>query len=300
MKAPDRDALDGAIRALEERLSERRSPRVLAPLAEAYRLQGRVDEAVALARDALGEFPDHLSIRVVLARALALDRSDEAEAAFRVVLAGDPDNIEARAYLDDCETRARAEAPDAALTPPSPADDRPSHDEPPADQPPRDEPAADRPPHDEPPADQPPRDEPAADRPSHDEPPADQPPRDEPAADRPPDAEPAADRPPLIIPSSEDRPMIQPAAREREVGSLSLELAHLADLFAAPVDPEEAGTREDELSGIATLTLAEIYARQGLFTRAIEICEAILERNTDDLQARTKLEEYRQSLAAVE
>jgi len=249
----DTCALDGAIRALEERLSERRSPRVLAPLAEAYRLQGRVDEAVALARDALGEFPDHLSIRVVLARALALDRSDEAEAAFRVVLAGDPDNIEARAYLDDCETRARAEAPDAALTPPSPA-----------------------------------------------EPPTDQPPHDEPAADRPPDAEPAADRPPLIIPSSEDRPMIQPAAREREVGSLSLELAHLADLFAAPVDPEEAGTREDELSGIATLTLAEIYARQGLFTRAIEICEAILERNTDDLQARTKLEEYRQSLAAVE
>ncbi len=41
------------------------------------------------------------------------------------------------------------------------------------------------------------------------------------------------------------------------------------------------------------------YARQGLTQRAVEVCELILERRPDDSAARTRLEEYRRSLAAL-
>jgi len=87
------------------------------------------------------------------------------------------------------------------------------------------------------------------------------------------------------------------AARPETPGSLSEELAHLSELFCSR--PGTAfGERGAEFSGIATLTLAEIYARQGLPQRAVEVCETILEKRPEDAAARTRLEEYRRSLAA--
>lgn len=76
--------------------------------------------------------------------------------------------------------------------------------------------------------------------------------------------------------------------------SLSSELEHLADLFAAP-----SGSREAPQDAIATLTLAEIYARQGLADRAVEVCEAMLRRDPNDAEARARLERYRKEVASV-
>lgn len=80
-------------------------------------------------------------------------------------------------------------------------------------------------------------------------------------------------------------------------GTLSEELAHLADLFV----PVGAGSEEPSLgpTSIATLTLAEIYSRQGLYGKAAEVCEHILEREPDNERARSALEEYRRHPATV-
>ncbi len=76
--------------------------------------------------------------------------------------------------------------------------------------------------------------------------------------------------------------------------SLSTELSHLADLFASPTE-----LRGGPPDAIATLTLAEIYARQGLFDRAVEVCEAILRLRPDDEEADAKLREYNEVLSST-
>lgn len=88
------------------------------------------------------------------------------------------------------------------------------------------------------------------------------------------------------------------APATEETGDLALELAHLAELFTPSPDPD-ASADETIGDGIATLTLAEIYARQGLAWKAVEVCETVVARNPDNDEARTRLEEYRRMLAAV-
>ena len=80
-------------------------------------------------------------------------------------------------------------------------------------------------------------------------------------------------------------------------GTLSEELAHLADLFEPPRKERVFG--ETRPGVIATLTLAEIYSRQGLNQKAAEVCERILEREPDNEEARQRLEEYRKHPASV-
>ncbi len=100
-----------------------------------------------------------------------------------------------------------------------------------------------------------------------------------------------------------DPPRAPATAASNEVGeevrpgTLSEELEHLAELFTRPFD---RGDIEQAPEGIATLTLAEIYARQGLSEKAIEICEAILKKSPGDEKATTRLAEYRRDLASVE
>jgi len=72
-------------------------------------------------------------------------------------------------------------------------------------------------------------------------------------------------------------------------------LAHLDGLFSAR---DDCGDPDPEQS-IATLTLAEIYARQGLRAKAIEVCERILRDRPDDDEAKSRLEEYRRIPAQV-
>ncbi len=92
--------------------------------------------------------------------------------------------------------------------------------------------------------------------------------------------------------------LLQTSRAEIQPGSLTDELSHLADLLGAPGTGADSGAN-DALGGIATLTLAEIYARQGLFSRAMEVCERILEKDPGDSQAADRLQDYRRSLAQV-
>jgi tetratricopeptide (TPR) repeat protein len=210
LMALDGDDLIVAQGALEGALSRGESARALAPLAEAQRLRGEADEAIRTAERGIAAFPDHVGMRIVLARALAdAGRGDEADRAYRDVLERDPENLEARAHLAPTEPRVPGAGDLAGRTTGEPVG------EPPTD-------------------------------------------------------------------------------------GLSEGLSDLAGLFSARRPLEEHPDRDDPLSGIATLTLAEIYARQGLFARAVEVCERILERSPDDERAQSKLEEYRRELATAE
>jgi len=185
---------------LERRLAIERSPRVCAPLSEALRRLGDTEGALRVARQGVDAFPQHVAIRIALARALAdAGLSGEAEDAYREAARLDPGNSEAAAALGE-----------------------------------------------------------------------------EPSAGEIGEA---------------------PESRIPEVGDLAEELADLAELFAPQEDPGSGA--EGAAEGIATLTLAEIYARQGLARKAVEVCETVLDRHPDNAEARERLEEYRRMLATV-
>jgi tetratricopeptide (TPR) repeat protein len=89
-------------------------------------------------------------------------------------------------------------------------------------------------------------------------------------------------------------------AAEEGVGSLSEELAHLSELFVGSGGSHRWEPAEAAADAIVTITLAEIYARQGLTRRAVEVCEKILARDPDDAVARERLAEYARELADAE
>ncbi|MBI3492521.1 MAG: tetratricopeptide repeat protein [Acidobacteria bacterium] len=67
-----------------------------AQLAEEHRRAGQFQEAVDVCRAGLGIHPGYLSARVTLGRALIeLDRPDDAQAEFELVLANAPENLAA-------------------------------------------------------------------------------------------------------------------------------------------------------------------------------------------------------------
>ncbi|MBD3367850.1 MAG: tetratricopeptide repeat protein [Candidatus Eisenbacteria bacterium] len=194
------ESLNGVVAHLEELQEAEGRGRTAASLAEAYRLQGRPEDAVRVAREAAGALPRHVAVRIALARALSDTGDTEgARRTYRDALTLDPENLEAMAALD--ESRSDAPAP------------------PPVEEP--------EPPH---------------------------------------------------------------------AGTLSEELAHLSELFLEPRGPGQSPPE----GGIATLTLAEIYARQGLLQRAIGVCEMLVERDPDDRKARERLETYRKRSADAE
>lgn len=203
--AADSDALDAAVGRFEEELTKRQTPRIFAPVAEAYRLKGMPEQAANVARQGLRAYPEHAAIMVVLARSLAdAGRSDEARAAYGRVLSVDRENEEARRFLgmtDDADRERPREQGSTAT------------------------------------------------------------------------------------------------AEPRTCGTLSEELACLDDLFTIGASGRAFGD-EENLDGIATLTLAEIYAKQGLIEQAIEVCEKIVAGNPGDEAARIRLEELRTELRA--
>ena len=218
----DGNDLGSRIDVLESELTEHQTPRAFAPLAEAYRLEGRPDEALRTARQGADLYPQHTGILVVLARALAsAGERDEAVATYESVLELDPENLEAAAFL--------APPPEPVVT-------------------------AERAPEEE-------RTQPAEGIESA-----------------------------LTFDASAKQ-----AAEPLETGTLSEELAHLADLF---VSTSRNGNARDP-GGIATLTLAEIYSRQGLYDKAVEVCEQIQEREPDNETVASRLKEYREQLASV-
>lgn len=99
------------IEKLEARYNENPDGRYFAPLADAYRKAGRVDDAITLVTRGLEKHPDYLSAHIVLARC-HLDRKDDAaaHASFEKVLSLDPENIIAlKALADICERGGRTD-----------------------------------------------------------------------------------------------------------------------------------------------------------------------------------------------
>ena len=235
--------LTDRISELESELAHDPSPGVFAPLAEAYRLSGSVENALATARSGVDAYPDHLGIRIVLARAIAdSDEPAGALSAYEEVLARDAGNLEARAYLD---AAAAAEEKAAAARAAAEAEEKAAEAERQASEA---------------------RAAAATQSQKEVEPPP-------------------ADRAwsPNVDGGSE-------TPFQTGAGSLSEELAHLADLFVP--SGTDSGTPSLGPSSIATLTLAEIYSRQGLYGKAAEVCERILERDPGNERARSALEEY--------
>ena len=85
------------------RYREDPTSRLFAPLAEAYRSMGRVDEAITLCENGLKHHPDFHSGRVALARCL-MDKNEfeEAKAELEQVIQVSPENLLAQRLLGDC------------------------------------------------------------------------------------------------------------------------------------------------------------------------------------------------------
>ncbi len=94
------------IEKLERRYAENPQGRNFAPLADAYRKAGEVDQAIELCKSGLEHHPDYVSAHIVLGRCFMGKRSDgEAEQVFRRVLELDPENVIAFKVLADIGTR---------------------------------------------------------------------------------------------------------------------------------------------------------------------------------------------------
>jgi tetratricopeptide (TPR) repeat protein len=215
----DASALETAIIELERELEARRSPRPYAPLAESYRLQNRLEDSIDTARAGIAAYPGHISIRIVLARALDNSgRLEEATEMYHEVARLDPDNAEAVAFLEKVHTGSLIDQVEKGA--------------------------------------------------------------------------------PEETSSTEQEAAAGEGAFP-ETGSLAEELEHLAGLFSTRGTDSSPALASD-LDAIATLTLAEIYAKQGLPDKAVEVCERILATNPDDEVAQQRLVDYGRAMAEVE
>jgi tetratricopeptide (TPR) repeat protein len=94
------------VRQLEARLAREPSSQAHAALGEAYRRAGRLEEAIAVARQGLERFPTYSTARFILAKAL-LDRDDVKEARVEVerFLHAEPDHEPALRIAAECALR---------------------------------------------------------------------------------------------------------------------------------------------------------------------------------------------------
>jgi tetratricopeptide (TPR) repeat protein len=249
--SPKTPSIAQTIEFLERALCESDSPRNYAPLVEAYRLAGRLDDALRAAERGVAAFPGHVGIRIVMARVLTdLGDYERARTAYQAVLGLDPGNLEA---LSLAGRDAKTAESDCHRETEEPAD-----------------PVAT-----------------SAEQRRAQVPPA-------PVASVEDGTEPAcgAELPNRRAferePAGESGPSVVSDARPRD---LSEELAHLDELFVSPARRYDPGSGA-EPAGIATLTLAEIYSKQGLTREAVRICETILERQPDNEEAKRALEAY--------
>jgi tetratricopeptide (TPR) repeat protein len=105
--APDDPATLSTIRRYEERLAKDPASLAFAPLADAYRKIGRSRDAIRLCREGLGRFPQYVTARLILAKAL-LDGGDP-DGALREVLAileASPHEAQAHRLAADLHRRA--------------------------------------------------------------------------------------------------------------------------------------------------------------------------------------------------
>jgi tetratricopeptide (TPR) repeat protein len=100
-------AYTSEIEKLERRYAENPKGRNFAPLADAYRKAGQLDQAVELCTSGLEHHPDYVSAHIVYGRCLIDQHEDDkAAAVFRKVLELDPENIIAFKVLAEIGTRS--------------------------------------------------------------------------------------------------------------------------------------------------------------------------------------------------
>jgi tetratricopeptide (TPR) repeat protein len=275
------ESLDQEIRTLRAQFWARRDPegRAFAPLADAYRRRGELDEAVSLIRDGLARIPDYATGHLVASRvardrghlpearshldrvldldpenvSALLDRAemgleegdrDGALRDLRALLSLEPGNEEARVWLEAVEEaelleRREAPAPEPEATPELEAAPEPEAI-----------------PH------------PAPENPA---------PEPEGSAEEDPDALAEIEVPDLEI-----------QVPDLEVDAPGPEIAELLGEPPPPdADPQERGLR--------TRTMADLYARQGLHERAVEVYRHLVEQDPGNRE----LEERLQSLLAA-
>jgi tetratricopeptide (TPR) repeat protein len=90
------------LKNLVERYKKAPESRLFAPLADAYRKNGEIDEAIELCEKGLERFPDYVSARVILGKCF-YDKgaTERARDEFNRVLKADPDNMVARKYMGE-------------------------------------------------------------------------------------------------------------------------------------------------------------------------------------------------------
>ncbi len=90
------------LKNLVERYKKAPESRLFAPLADAYRKNGEIDEAIELCEKGLERFPDYVSARVILGKCF-YDKgaTERARDEFTRVLETDPDNMVARKYMGE-------------------------------------------------------------------------------------------------------------------------------------------------------------------------------------------------------
>lgn len=107
--APDDPATLSAIRRYEERLARDPTSLAFAPLADAYRKTGRVQDAIRLCREGLERFPHYVTARLILAKALLDDGNpDGALSEVRAILEASPHEAQAHRLAGDVYRRAGA------------------------------------------------------------------------------------------------------------------------------------------------------------------------------------------------
>jgi len=104
---PDDPATLSAIRRYEERLAKDPTSLAFAPLADAYRKTGRTRDAIRLCREGLERFPQYVTARLILAKAL-LDEGDGDGALTEVqaILADRPHEAQAHRLAGELHRRA--------------------------------------------------------------------------------------------------------------------------------------------------------------------------------------------------
>ncbi|MGH7699217.1 MAG: tetratricopeptide repeat protein, partial [Gemmatimonadales bacterium] len=101
-------AYTSEIEKLEQRYRENPKGRNFAPLADAYRKAGLVDNAIELCEAGLKLHPDYISAYIVFGRCLVDKKDDtQAEKTFQKVLALDPENILALRTLAEIAERGK-------------------------------------------------------------------------------------------------------------------------------------------------------------------------------------------------
>lgn len=288
------------IEQLQKKLDKDPDSKVFLLLAEEYRKSGMQEEAIAVCQEGLKKHPNYTSARVVLGRAyMELKKMLEAQAEFEEVISKIPDNLVANKFLGDLyfmqgnlnsaleryqvvirldpsneEVASKIKNVSEKLEQQIPIAVRPEKiiDEPPS------------PPFEE--------DEHAEELPeekSEDDEHIEELPEE--GEEKPskmmldlteqensipiPEARPDEPQPQPTLPLQEESPIPPPATEEPSV---------------LPSEPEIPAI-DEEKNELTTATIAELYAKQGLFDKAIKLYIELLEANPDNMELKFRYDQ---------